>query len=103
MSFNILSREIWVSALRDYNSRNNNVDATKVIFIAKLKTTIQLFTISLSFWFSLQSAYFNCYYFCNINFYGYLYTVQFNNLLILLYIFLGTYIDFKYQFLSNHF
>ena len=40
----IICREIWVSALRDYNSRNNNVDATKVIFIAKLKTTTQLFT-----------------------------------------------------------
>ena len=43
----IISREIWVSALRDYNSRNNNSNATKVIFIAKLKTTIQLFTISI--------------------------------------------------------
>lgn len=42
----IISREIWVSALRDYNSRNNNSDATKVIYIAKIKTTIQLFTIS---------------------------------------------------------
>ena len=43
----IISREIWVSALRDFNSRNNNSDATKVIFIAKIKTTIQLFTISI--------------------------------------------------------
>ena len=43
----IICREIWVSALRDYNSRNNNVDATKVIFIAKLKTTTQIFTISI--------------------------------------------------------
>tara|TARA_B100001027_G_scaffold16077_1_gene9656 strand:- start:214 stop:753 length:540 start_codon:yes stop_codon:yes gene_type:complete len=43
----IICREIWVSALRDYNSRNNNVDATKVIFVAKLKTTTQLFTISI--------------------------------------------------------
>ena len=42
----IVSREIWVSALRDYNARNNNTDATKVIYIAKMKTTIQLFTIS---------------------------------------------------------
>ena len=42
----IVSREIWVSALRDYNARNNNIDATKVIYIAKMKTTIQLFTIS---------------------------------------------------------
>ena len=43
----IISREIWVSALRDYNSRNNNSHATKVLFIAKIKTTIQLFTISI--------------------------------------------------------
>ena len=42
----IISREIWVSALRDLNSRNNNTDATKVIFLAKIKTSIQLFTIS---------------------------------------------------------
>ncbi len=41
----ILSRELWVSALRDFNGRNHNVNATKVIFIAKFKTTVQLFTI----------------------------------------------------------
>jgi len=41
----ILSREIWVSALRDYNARKNNSGATKVIFIAKIKTSIQMFTI----------------------------------------------------------
>jgi CDP-diacylglycerol--glycerol-3-phosphate 3-phosphatidyltransferase len=41
----VISREIWVGALRDFNSRNNNVDATKVIFLAKIKTTVQLFTI----------------------------------------------------------
>ena len=41
----IISREIWVSALRDFNSRTNNSNATKVIFIAKIKTSIQLFTI----------------------------------------------------------
>ena len=41
----ILSREIWISALRDYNSRNNNVNATKVIYIAKIKTSVQLLTI----------------------------------------------------------
>ena len=43
----IITREIWVSALRDYNSRINNTNATKVIYIAKVKTTIQLFTISI--------------------------------------------------------
>ena len=41
----IISREIWISALRDYNARNNNTNATKVIYIAKVKTAIQLFTI----------------------------------------------------------
>ena len=41
----IISREIWVSALRDYNARRNNTRATKVTFIAKAKTSIQLFTI----------------------------------------------------------
>ncbi len=43
----IITREIWVSALRDFNSRNNNSDATKVIFLAKVKTSVQLFTIAI--------------------------------------------------------
>ena len=43
----IITREIWVSALRDFNARINNTDATKVLYIAKIKTTIQLFTISI--------------------------------------------------------
>ena len=42
----IITREIWVGALRDFNARQNKSDATKVTFIAKIKTTIQLFTIS---------------------------------------------------------
>ena len=42
----IITREIWISALRDFNARNNNVEATKVIYIAKIKTSIQLFTIA---------------------------------------------------------
>ena len=41
----IITREIWVGALRDLNARNGKSDATKVTFIAKIKTTIQLFTI----------------------------------------------------------
>ena len=32
----IIAREIWVSALRDYNARNNS-NATKVMYIAKIK------------------------------------------------------------------
>ena len=43
----IITREIWVGALRDLNARNNASDATKVTFLAKIKTTIQLFTISI--------------------------------------------------------
>ena len=41
----IITREIWVSALRDLNSRNLNVEATKVTFLAKIKTSTQLLTI----------------------------------------------------------
>jgi CDP-diacylglycerol--glycerol-3-phosphate 3-phosphatidyltransferase len=42
----IIAREIWVGALRDFNARSNKSDATKVTFLAKIKTTIQLITIS---------------------------------------------------------
>jgi CDP-diacylglycerol--glycerol-3-phosphate 3-phosphatidyltransferase len=42
----IITREIWVGALRDFNARQQNTDATRVTFLAKIKTTIQLFTIS---------------------------------------------------------
>lgn len=43
----IISREIGVAALRDYSARNNLSDRTKVTFLAKAKTSIQLFTIGL--------------------------------------------------------
>ena len=43
----IIAREIWVGALRDLNARNNRSNLTKVTFLAKIKTTIQLFTISI--------------------------------------------------------
>ena len=43
----IIAREIWVGALRDLNARNNRTDATKVTFLAKIKTTTQLFTIGI--------------------------------------------------------
>lgn len=52
----IISREIWVSALRDYNSRNNNINATKVIFISKIKTSLQLFVIFM-YLFALSANY----------------------------------------------
>ena len=41
----ILAREFWVAALRDINARNNNTDATQVSFMAKVKTSLQLFAI----------------------------------------------------------
>ena len=40
----LLSRDFWVNALRDYNSRNHQADVTKVTFLAKLKTASQFFT-----------------------------------------------------------
>ena len=43
----IVTREIWVGALRDLNARNGKSNVTKVTFLAKMKTTIQLFTISI--------------------------------------------------------
>ena len=42
----IITREIWVGALRDFNARKQNSNATRVTFIAKIKTTFQLFTIT---------------------------------------------------------
>ena len=41
----IIAREIWVGALRDLNARSGKSDATKVTFLAKIKTSIQLFTL----------------------------------------------------------
>ena len=46
LSAAIITREIWVGALRDFNARQQNINATRVTFLAKIKTTIQLFTIS---------------------------------------------------------
>ncbi|MDC3351284.1 CDP-diacylglycerol--glycerol-3-phosphate 3-phosphatidyltransferase [Gammaproteobacteria bacterium] len=43
----IIAREIWVGALRDMNARNGKSYATKVTFLAKIKTSIQLFTITI--------------------------------------------------------
>ena len=41
----IISREIWVAALRDLNARNNQSEKTKVTFLAKTKTATQMFAI----------------------------------------------------------
>ena len=46
LSAAIITREIWVGALRDFNARQQNTNATRVTFLEKIKTTIQLFTIS---------------------------------------------------------
>ena len=43
----ILAREFWVAALRDFNARNNNDQATSVSFLAKTKTSVQFITFSL--------------------------------------------------------
>ena len=43
----VITREIWVGALRDLNARNGKSDATKVTFIAKIKTSVQLLTLSI--------------------------------------------------------
>ena len=47
MSSLIISREIGVAALRDYAARNDMSHKTKVTFLAKSKTALQLFTIML--------------------------------------------------------
>lgn len=43
----IITREIWVGALRNLNARHGNSDATKVTFLAKIKTSVQLSTLSI--------------------------------------------------------
>ena len=43
----IITREIWVGAIRDLNSRRGRIDATKVTFLAKIKTSVQLFTLTI--------------------------------------------------------
>ncbi|MEL0237991.1 MAG: CDP-alcohol phosphatidyltransferase family protein, partial [Gammaproteobacteria bacterium] len=43
----IITREIWVGALRDLNARKGKSEATKVTFLAKIKTSVQLLTLSI--------------------------------------------------------
>ena len=45
LSSAILAREIGIAALRDYSSRKNMSDRTKVTYLAKIKTSLQLFAI----------------------------------------------------------
>ena len=42
----LLVREFWVGALRDFNARQNNSEATKVTLLAKTKTFFQFITFS---------------------------------------------------------
>ena len=42
----MLAREFWVAALRDLNARQGASESTKVTFLAKFKTSIQLLTFS---------------------------------------------------------
>jgi len=42
----MLAREFWVAALRDLNARQGTSESTKVTFLAKIKTFIQLSTFS---------------------------------------------------------
>jgi len=42
----MLVREFWVGALRDFNARQGNSDATQVTFMAKVKTSVQFITFS---------------------------------------------------------
>jgi len=46
MTATILAREFWVSALTELNAINKNLDATKVTFMAKIKTAVQFIAIS---------------------------------------------------------
>ena len=45
----ILAREFWVSALREFASKNQINDATTVTYLAKIKTSVQFLTLFLYF------------------------------------------------------
>ena len=46
-SATMISRDIWVNGMRELNARLSNSDRTKVTFMAKIKTAIQMSTVSL--------------------------------------------------------
>ena len=52
----IIAREIGIAALRDYSSKKNISDRTKVTYLAKIKTSLQLFTIG-SYLFALTISF----------------------------------------------
>lgn len=45
----ILARELWVSVLREYAAQNSISNLTKVTFLAKMKASVQFFSISMFF------------------------------------------------------
>ncbi len=49
MSAMILGREFWISALREYAAQNSISDATKVLFLSKIKTSVQFLSIFMFF------------------------------------------------------
>lgn len=57
MSVLILTREFWVSALREHSAKKSLKNATKVTFLAKAKTAVQFLAITIFFLgFSIDSA-----------------------------------------------
>lgn len=42
----MVARDIWINGVREYNARLSQSDKTKVTFLAKIKTSIQMLTIS---------------------------------------------------------
>ena len=52
----IIAREIGIAALRDYSSKKNISDRTKVTYLAKIKTSLQLLTIG-SYLFALTISF----------------------------------------------
>ena len=52
----IIAREIGIAALRDYSSKNNISERTKVTYLAKIKTSLQLFSIG-SYLFALTMSF----------------------------------------------
>ena len=56
MSSLIIAREIGIAALRDFSSRKNMSDRLKVTYLAKIKTSFQLFSIG-SYLFALSISF----------------------------------------------
>ena len=41
----MISRDVWVNGMREMNARLSQSDRTKVTFLAKVKTSLQMFTV----------------------------------------------------------